>query len=148
MVMKLTSEIAHLNAQAFLYDHLMDFPVWFRNLTRGQLEKIARIMIEWSASLDGSIQDQSTKIVPMQEIEKREVIRAVVLCRGDVMKAAEALQMGKTTVYKRLKHWGYSIDNHILTHQASVLAHLPQKKRAFICSPEMVPHRPCLTSAH
>ncbi len=48
--MKSTSEIAHLNALAFLYDHLIDFPVWIRKLTRGQLENIARIMIAWPAA--------------------------------------------------------------------------------------------------
>ena len=120
--MKSTSEIAHLNALAFLYDHLIDFPVWIRKLTRGQLENIARIMIAWPAALDGS-----AEIVPMDEIEKREVVRAVSLCGGDVIKAAEALKMGKTTVYRKLKQWGYSVENRLLTHQASVLAHIPKR---------------------
>ncbi len=120
--MKSTSEIAHLNALAFLYDHLIDFPVWIRKLTRGQLENIARIMIAWPAALDGS-----AEIVPMDEIEKREVVRAVTLCGGDVIKAAEALKMGKTTVYRKLKQWGYSVENRLLTHQASVLARIPKR---------------------
>ncbi len=105
--MKSTSEIAHLNALAFLYDHLIDFPVWIRKLTRGQLENIARIMIAWPAALDGS-----AEIVPMEEI---------------VIKAAEALKMGRTTVYRKLKQWGYSVENRLLTHQASVLAHIPKR---------------------
>jgi len=80
--MKSTSEIAHLNVLAFLSDHLMNFPVWVRKLTRGQLENIARIMVASSAALDGRTQDRSMEIMPMEEIEKREVIRAVRLCRG------------------------------------------------------------------
>ncbi len=128
--MKATSEITRLNALAFLYDHLNDFPVWIRKLTRGQLENIARIMIEWPAVLEGS-----TEIVPMEEIEKREVIRAVRLCGGDATKAAEALKMGRTTVYQKLKKWGYSAENRLLTHQASVLAKIPQKERAIVWSP-------------
>ena len=120
--MKSTSEIAHLNALAFLYDHLIDFPVWIRKLTRGQLENIARIMIAWPAALDGS-----AEIVPMEEMEKREVVRAITLCGGDVIKAAKALRMGRTTVYRKLQQWGYWVDNRILTHQASVLAHIPKR---------------------
>jgi Bacterial regulatory protein, Fis family len=127
--MKPTSEITRLNALAFLYDHLSDFPVWIRKLTRGQLENIARIMIEWPAVLEGS-----TEIVPMEEIEKREVIRAIRLCGGDADKAAKALKMGRTTVYHKLKQWGYSAENRVLTHQASVLAKIPQKERAIVWS--------------
>ena len=75
IAMKSTSEIAHLNALAFLYDHLMDFPVWFRKLTRGQLENIATIIVALPPAHDGS-----AEIVPMEEIEKREVYRAIRLC--------------------------------------------------------------------
>ena len=138
--MKSTSEITRTSALAFLYDHLMDFPVWVRELTRGQLENIASIMVAWSAALDGSTESRSEEIVPMEEIEKREVVRAVRLCRGNIIKAAEALQMGKTTVYKKLRQWGCSVDDRILTHQASVLAHPPQTERAIICSPDMIRH--------
>jgi Bacterial regulatory protein, Fis family len=131
--MKSTSESTHLNALAFLYDHLIDFPVWIRKLTRGQLENIARIMIAWPTALDGS-----AEIVPMEEIEKREVVRAITLCDGDVIKAAEALKMGRTTVYRKLKQWGYSVENRRLTHQASALAHRPQHERTVKCSPDTI----------
>jgi Bacterial regulatory protein, Fis family len=119
--MKLTSERNRLNALAFLYDHLVDFPAWIRALTRGQLESIARIMVAWPAAPDGS-----AEIVPMAEIERREVIRAVTLCGGDVIKAAAALGMGRTTVYRKLNRWGYSVENCLLVHQASALANAPQ----------------------
>jgi Bacterial regulatory protein, Fis family len=133
--MKSTSEIAHLNALAFLYDHLMDFPAWVRKLTRGQLENIATIIVAWPAAHDGS-----AEIVPMEEIEKREVFRAIRLCDGDVIKAAEALRMGRTTVYHKLKQWGYSVENCLLTQHASVLADIPQRERAIICSSDMIRH--------
>jgi len=131
--MKSTSETTHLNALAFLYDHLMDFPAWIRHLTRGQLENIARIMVAWTTVVDGR-----AEIVPMEEIEKREVFRAIRLCGGDVAKAAEALKMGRTTIYRKLKQPGYSGENRVLTHQASALAHIPQKERAMICSPDVI----------
>jgi len=129
--MKSTSESTHLNALAFLYDHLIDFPVWIRKLTRGQLENIARIMTAWPAVLDGN-----AEIVPMDEIEKREVFRAIRLCGGDVIKAAQALKMGRTTVYKKLRQWGYSVENRLLINQASVLAHIPQNERADQSDPD------------
>ncbi len=133
--MKSTSEVTHLNALAFLYDHLMDFPVWIRRLTRGQLENIATIVVEWPAAHDGS-----AEIVPMEEIEKQEVYRAIRLCDGDVIKAAEALKMGRTTVYRKLQQWGYSVENRLLANQASALAGMPQKERAIICSPDLIRH--------
>jgi len=133
--MKSTSETTHLNALAFLYDHLMDFPAWIRHLTRGQLENIARIMVAWTTVVDGR-----AEIVPMEEIEKREVYRAIRLCDGDVVRAAEALRMGRTTVYTKLQQWGYSVENRLLANQASVLADIPQRERAIICSRDMIRH--------
>ena len=114
--MKSTSEIAHLNTLAFLYDHRSEFPVWLRKLTHGQLLDIAKLMIAWHSHSGGQ------GIMPIEEVEQREVLRAITLCGGDVMKAAKALKMGKTTIYTKLRRWGYSLENRLLIHQASVLA--------------------------
>jgi hypothetical protein len=119
--MKSRFEMTYLNALAFLYDHLTDCPVWIRYLTPQQLKNIARIMVAWTTVLD-----ERAEIVSMQEIEKREIFRAVRLCGGDVPKAAEALKIGRTTIYRKLKQFGYSYENRILTHQASALADIPQ----------------------
>jgi hypothetical protein len=121
-----------LHATAFLYDHLNDFPVWIRKLSRGQLENIARVMIAWHATIG-----ERADIVPIDEIKRREVIRAISLSGGDVMKAAGALKMGKTTIYRKLRQWGYSVENRLLVHQASVLAETPHKERAIISPLEM-----------
>ncbi len=48
--------------------------------------------------------------------------------------------MGRSTVYRKLEQWGYSVENRLLTQQASVLAGIPQRERAIICSPDMVRH--------
>jgi hypothetical protein len=120
---KLTSEITHLNTLAYLYDHRGEFPVWFRRLTHGQLEDIAKVMIAWHATCG------ERGIVSFEEVERREVIRAITLCGGDVTRAAGALKMGKTTIYTKLRRWGYSIENRILIHQASVLAERPLRAR-------------------
>lgn len=114
--MKSTSEIAHLNTLAFLYDHQSEFPVWLRRLTHGQLVDIAKLMIAWHSTSGGK------GVVPIDEVEQREVIRAITLYGGDVMKAARALKMGKSTIYTKLRRWGYSIEHRLLIHQASALA--------------------------
>jgi DNA-binding NtrC family response regulator len=112
---KSASEIIHLDTLAFLYDHRGEFPVWLRRLTHGQLREMAKVMIAWHATFGGQ------GIVAFEEVERREVIRAITLCGGDVTMAARALKMGKTTIYTKLRRWGYSIENRLLIHQASVL---------------------------
>jgi len=62
-------------------------------------------MVQWTTATDNQ------GILPMEEIEKREVLRAVVMCEGSILKAARLLRMGKTTVYRKLMQWGYSVQN-------------------------------------
>ena len=106
-----------LHAVAFLYDHLSDFPLWIRKLTPGQLEHIAKVMTAWHGTVAAS-----TEIVPLNEVEKRCIARAISLCQGDIARAALGLGIGKTTLYRKLKEWGYSVENRLLIHQASALA--------------------------
>jgi transposase-like protein len=123
IAMKSSSRV-QMQATAFLYDHLSDFPVWIRKLTRGQLENIARVMTAWHVSVD-----ERTEIVPIEEVERREVLRAITLCGGNVLKAAAALGVGKTTIYRKLWQWGYSVENRLLVRQASALAEIPRQER-------------------
>jgi DNA-binding NtrC family response regulator len=109
-----------LHAVAFLYDHLSDFPVWIRRLTPAQLENIAKVMIAWHGTMN-----ESTEILPLEETEKKEITRAITLCRGNLVKAAAALGVGKTTLYRKMSKWGYSVNNRVLIHQASVLSEIP-----------------------
>ena len=104
-----------ISALAYLYDNMRDFPAWFRRLTPGQIEDIADIMAQWQLPQLGS------KIVPLEETERREVLRAITLCEGSVPAAAKALRVGKTTMYNKLRQWGYTARNRILLAQASVL---------------------------
>jgi regulatory Fis family protein len=97
---KSTSEIAQLDSLAFLYDHLGQLPHWLRGLTYGRLVDIAKLMTGWHSASGGQ------GIVPIEEVEQREIIRALTLCRGDVIKAARALKMGKTTIHKEGKAAG------------------------------------------
>ena len=104
---------AQMSALAYLHDHVRDLPGWFCRLTARQLEDIAEVMVQWNISTE----NQST--LPMEEIEKREVLRVLAMCEGRIPKAAKLLKMGKTTIYRKLTHWGYSVQNRPLTEQAS-----------------------------
>ncbi len=124
-----SSSNVQLHAVAFLYDHLSDFAVWIRKLTPQQLENIATVMIAWYSTIGASVE-----IVQLEEVEKREMTRAIALCDGDVVKAAKALKVGKTTLYRKLRRWGYACQNRVLVHQASALAETPLHRQTIIRS--------------
>lgn len=106
-----------LHILAFLYDNMGELPVWMRQLRPGQLQDLAKVMLRWHGTVN-----RGAQIVPLTEVERREITRAISLCNGDVSKAAKALNLGKTTIYRKLKEWGYSTENRVLMQQASALA--------------------------
>jgi DNA-binding NtrC family response regulator len=96
---------------------MSDFPVWVRQLTPGQIESLAKIMLSWHGTMP-----ENTEIQPLEEVEKRYITRAISFCQGDVPRAARALRVGKTTIYRKLKEWDHSDNDRVLIYQASVLA--------------------------
>ena len=48
---------------------------------------------------------QSDELVPLQEMERRVILRAVKECHGDKLQAARILGIGKTTLYRKLKEY-------------------------------------------
>jgi len=109
--------IGYMRALAFVYDNLDNFPAWVQKLAPGQLIQLAKILTDWAAS-----DLPSGRIVPLEETQKREVIRAVITCQGDLRAAAKALGIGKTTIYRLLHKWGLSRSDWRLVVQARVLA--------------------------
>ena len=109
--------VSQMQALAFIYDHLSDFPSWVQRLTPRQMEQLAGILNRWQTN-----NGQCEGVQPIDDIEKREFTRALALCRGDVCEAAKALGVGKTTLYRRLKEWGYSPSNWRVISQAAALA--------------------------
>lgn len=50
--------------------------------------------------------DPCGSIVPLAELERREILRAIEFTRGDRTSAAALLQIGRTTLYRKLKEYG------------------------------------------
>ncbi len=47
------------------------------------------------------------EVVPLLEVEKIAILRAIVKARGDKLLAARLLGIGKTTLYRKLKEYGW-----------------------------------------
>ena len=109
--------ISYMQALAFLYDNLSRLPIWVQRLTPGQMEQLAQVLNRWQVNGGGL-----DKVQPLAEIERREVMRALALCKGDICAAAKELRIGKTTLYRRLKEWGFTSANWQAISQASALA--------------------------
>ncbi len=45
-------------------------------------------------------------ILPMAEMEKQAILRAIEQLHGDKLEAARLLGIGKTTLYRKLKEYG------------------------------------------
>jgi DNA-binding NtrC family response regulator len=50
---------------------------------------------------------QSCPVLPLAEVEKREILRAIDYTRGDRTVAAALLGIGRTTLYRKLKEYGF-----------------------------------------
>jgi transcriptional regulator of acetoin/glycerol metabolism len=48
-------------------------------------------------------------IVPLAELERREIIRALAYTRGDRVAAAALLGIGRTTLYRKLREYKLAI---------------------------------------
>ena len=49
------------------------------------------------------------EILPFTEIERREIVRALRICEGNVSRAAERLQIGQATLYRKVKKYGLQL---------------------------------------
>jgi transcriptional regulator of acetoin/glycerol metabolism len=47
-----------------------------------------------------------TGVTPLAEVEKRAILHALQVTRGDRTLAAELLGIGRTTLYRKLKEYG------------------------------------------
>ncbi|HEV2470288.1 MAG TPA: sigma-54 dependent transcriptional regulator [Candidatus Sulfotelmatobacter sp.] len=74
--------------------HRMDLP-----------REIANLPIPESSNGNGN-GNGHLKIIPMAELEKQSILRALTELNGDKLEAARLLGIGKTTLYRKLKDYG------------------------------------------
>ena len=103
----------YISALGHVYRNLSCLPAWFRRLTPGQLQDIARLMAHWyapprSSEDDGQRTKEFANVPNLQNLERDVILRAIRVCEGDMVKAAAALGIGKTTIYRKLREWGYT----------------------------------------
>jgi len=60
------------------------------------------------SSIDSMDLGEDGVILPIKEIEKRAIQRALSICRGNVSQAARRLQIGQATLYRKLKKYDLS----------------------------------------
>ena len=46
-------------------------------------------------------------MLPLSEVEKREILKAIEYTKGDRTVAAALLGIGRTTLYRKLKEYGF-----------------------------------------
>jgi transcriptional regulator of acetoin/glycerol metabolism len=49
---------------------------------------------------------EGPEILPLEELERRAILQALEATGGDRLRAAKLLGIGKTTIYRKIKHFG------------------------------------------
>ena len=55
------------------------------------------------------IKDETDKILPMAEVEKRAIEHALRATKGNVPAAARKLQIGQATIYRKIKSYSIQV---------------------------------------
>ena len=69
-----------------------------REILAGEVSAAAPSLFQGAVSIDN--------VVPLLEIEKRAILQAIELTKGDRSLAADLLGIGRTTLYRKLKSYG------------------------------------------
>lgn len=108
---KMDNNRIKMDALAFVYDtiHSEGGRTWLRGLTNGQVQDIAKLIQDWEQKkhlrFSASTQENlgSGRVSELKEVEKAAILDAVH--RLGVRRAAAALGLGKTTVYRKLREY-------------------------------------------
>ena len=107
-----SSHTTYMRALGHIYSSLSDLPAWFRRLTPGQLQDIAKLMAQWYEPSQKSNSEQRPitfgDILNLEQVERNVILVAIRTYNGDMVRAAGALGIGKTTIYRKLREWGYT----------------------------------------
>jgi Transcriptional activator of acetoin/glycerol metabolism len=54
--------------------------------------------------------ESAVKIQTMEQIEKEHIIKALKYCNGNVVKASKLIDVGKSTLYRKIKRYNLDIE--------------------------------------
>lgn len=80
--------------------HLADLPTGIHNYLRGQQRHPPS-----SAGMSADAEERPS-VLPLEEVEKRQILEALAFTQGDRLKAAQMLGIGRTTLYRKLRQYG------------------------------------------
>lgn len=102
-----------MDVLAFVYDtiHAAESRTWLRALTNGQVEDLAKLIVAWEEKRHPSFRPSCVgpenlsagRVSELREVEKVAILDAVG--RLGVRRAAAALGLGKTTIYRKLREY-------------------------------------------
>jgi two-component system, NtrC family, response regulator AtoC len=81
---------------------LGDLPTSIGNPVRERNEKESNTFSPWLPDSG----DARQQVLPLAEVEKRAIIQAIGVAKGDRTLAAAMLEIGRTTLYRKLKEYG------------------------------------------
>jgi two-component system response regulator HydG len=70
--------------------------------------RVEDLPIQRGSSSEGESFADASRILPLAEVEKQQILRALERLNGDKVTAARLLGIGKTTLYRKLKEYGIS----------------------------------------
>ena len=108
---KMDNNRIKMDSLAFVYDtiHSEGGRTWLRGLTNGQVQDIAKLIQDWEQKkhlrfcASSPENSGSGRVSELREVEKVAILDAVH--RLGVRRAAAALGLGKTTIYRKLREY-------------------------------------------
>jgi two-component system response regulator HydG len=86
--------------------HVSDLPSALQNSRIARLAALTSISSDTGQNGNGN-GNGGVRILPIAELEKEAILTALEHLRGDKLMAARLLGIGKTTLYRKLKEYGY-----------------------------------------
>lgn len=86
--------------------HVGDLPSALQNFRLARRGQAVAAVAGGSGAPPAPMLDSSPEILPLAQVERREILRAMAYTKGDRVMAATLLGIGRTTLYRKLKEYG------------------------------------------
>lgn len=93
--------------------HMGDLPTQLHDFVmHGRTSRVGSVEPE-VPELEADAAGQQKLIVSIAEMEKQAILGTIRELKGDKLMAAKLLGIGKTTLYRKLKEYGVSVDDEV-----------------------------------